>query len=793
MMMMCFRNNTVLGVVCFLMLAAVSGCGDLPLGTWAPIHAQVDVDHDDNGMFTVYAARPGVAEIDKPTDPYEAGYEQRILLDQDVPRLIVAQVESLPTSLSTKRQQDYALALKLFDADGQIVAAPYVPLDSRNETWQATTLTYIPSRPVAEVIIQLRCLAQDGSAQFRNPFIVQDTSDNNAVSVDGVILEAGAHLAAGWWIHEVGSEALYPMHMAGEYGLNATVSETTRAGATISELTVRDITGRDRALQVMFIQPIEAGQGRQWHTSPDIATPADSGEYLSALDCVMGRGQMGQWPVALTTQGGRGQAIGFDITRPAVYRLGMSVDAGCLYAAFDIAVTPEQPSTTVAAVSYAFDVTTQPFRHALEAYYTIFPAAFESRLEEHGIWMPFGYVSGIPGWEDFGFRFIEGVHEAHWSGDVGLLSFHYVEPLTWWMWMDEATPRTADRALAIVPERAANGDLDAAAFDNCVFKSPTGRARGFFVAAPWCDGIVWSMNSAPGMASPNHYETMWNDRARQWLAGSGEGTKGVSGYYFDSIEGYITEELDYARDHFAGMDTPLTYDAFGKPAIYKGQIVFEMLRGIADDLHAMDKYTMANTTPGRLCYLAPQLDVLGSETDWNIAGRWGPPPRSFMLFVRALCGDKPYCLLMNSNFDEFSNDLTGRYLRRCAAFGMYPGFFSPNAFDGNYWSRPDLYERDRALFTQFLPLSRRAGEAGWEPVTHASTESNMVYVERFGEDLLTVFNDTGRKQTITITLTGPMAEFGLATDLVTDEVVAIVNDTITVTLAHEDLAVIEFE
>jgi hypothetical protein len=793
-MMTFTRSNIVPGMMCFLMLLASGGCGEAPpIGTWAPIHADVDVDHDDNGVFTVYAARPGVADIDKPTDPYEAGYELRVQLNQDAPRLVVAQVESLPTGLATKREHDYALALKLYDAEGQIIGAPYVPLDSRNETWQAATLRYVPSRPVAEAVIQLRCLAQEGSAQFRGPFITQDTSDNTVVSIDGILVAADADVTAGWWIHELGTDALFPMHMAQAYGLEATVTETMRDEAILSELTITDTTGTDRPLQLLYIQPIEGTEGRQWHMIPDAAVDAQAGEFISALDCVMGRGQMGQWPVAATTLGNTGQAIGFDITQPAVYRLGMSVDAGVLYAAFDVAVTPEQPTATVGAVSYTFTAETQPFRHALETYYAIFPESFESRLEAHGIWMPFGYVSGIPNWEDFGFRFIEGVHESHWSGSVGLLSFHYVEPLTWWMWMDETTPRTAESALAIVPQRAEDGDREAASFPTSVFRDPSGRPRGYFVAAPWCDGIVWSMNSAPGMESPNHFEAMWNDGARDWIANSGDGIHGVAGVYFDSIEGYITEEMNYARGHFSGMDTPMTFDAYGRPVIYKGLIVFETLRAIADDLHGMDKYTMANTTPGRICYLAPQLDVLGTETDWNIGGEWNPPGRDFLLFIRALTGDKPYCFLMNSNFNEFTYDHTARYLRRCVAFGMYPGFFSPNAFDGNYWARPDLYERDRPLFRQYMPLARRVGEAGWEPVTHAATVSEDVYIERFGDDLLTVFNDNEAEQTITITLTGPMAEFSSATNLATDEAVTINYSTITITLDTEDVAVIEFK
>jgi hypothetical protein len=43
-------------------------------------------------------------------------------------------------------------------------------------------------------------------------------------------------------------------------------------------------------------------------------------------------------------------------------------------------------------------------------------------------------------------------------------------------------------------------------------------------------------------------------------------------------------------------------------------------------------------------------------------------------------------------------------------------------------------------------------EAGWEPVTLARSSDSHVYVERFGDRLFTVFNDSSEQRTVTIKL-----------------------------------------
>jgi hypothetical protein len=68
--------------------------------------------------------------------------------------------------------------------------------------------------------------------------------------------------------------------------------------------------------------------------------------------------------------------------------------------------------------------------------------------------------------------------------------------------------------------------------------------------------------------------------------------------------------------------------------------VFEYIRAIDQDVHSLDKYMMANGTPYGLCWLAPLLDVLGTETDWNPGGN-GAMSDSDLLIVGRSAGANP--------------------------------------------------------------------------------------------------------------------------------------------------------
>ena len=54
------------------------------------------------------------------------------------------------------------------------------------------------------------------------------------------------------------------------------------------------------------------------------------------------------------------------------------------------------------------------------------------------------------------------------------------------------------------------------------------------------------------------FKNKWN-AASSASGSTGRGARGdLDGEYVDSSEGYVTDELDFRRDHFAAADTPLT-------------------------------------------------------------------------------------------------------------------------------------------------------------------------------------------------------------------------------------------
>jgi len=164
-------------------------------------------------------------------------------------------------------------------------------------------------------------------------------------------------------------------------------------------------------------------------------------------------------------------------------------------------------------------------------------------------------------------------------------------------------------------------------------------------------------------------------------------------------------------------------------------------------------------------------------------------PDDELFYRRALCKGKPYCFLMNTVFENFSHGLVEKYMKRSLAYGMFPGFFSHNASQGHYFTRPELYDRDRDLFKKYVPLCRLVAEAGWEPVTLARSDNQGVYVERFGDRYLTVFNDTDRRQDVTLAV--EMSTAGEISDLVTERAVPLKDGKIAMTLESEDVAVLQ--
>jgi hypothetical protein len=183
---------------------------------------------------------------------------------------------------------------------------------------------------------------------------------------------------------------------------------------------------------------------------------------------------------------------------------------------------------------------------------------------------------------------------------------------------------------------------------------------------------------------------------------------------------------------------------------------------------------------------------MGTETDWNPQGNWQPMSDAELLYRRALCKGKPFCFLMNTEFAHFSNNLVEKYMKRALAYGVFPGFFSHNAAEGHYFTRPELYDRDRPLFKKYVPLCKLVAQAGWEPITGARSSDPRLHLERFGDmgtRYLTVFNDSRERRSASIVLEWKTPQSGR--ELVTGENLSWVGGKTTITLQAEDVAVLE--
>ncbi|MEN6424189.1 MAG: hypothetical protein ABFE13_02410 [Phycisphaerales bacterium] len=716
----------------------------------------------------------------------QRGVSQTVVLNQEKPEPIIAVAWSRAEGVGGAPDSDYSLYLDLLYIDGTPLWGQADSWTVGTHDWQKAQVIVFPEKPVASVSFYMLLRGHAGKAWFRDP----ELKVVHAFLFDGVPIEPTGPAAEGFQVRDVAAETDFVSIERGALDLKLDCQRQEEGDATFFDVTLQDASGKDRAVTLVYAVPLPAADC-QWLRDPRQSVPVVEGrEYLDATRYAAGaNGRMSRYPFGAVAGPDEGVALGIDMSHPAFFRVGYNAGTQELFLAYDIGLAPEKPVAHLRFCKFRFDPA-WGFRAALSRFYELFPEQFACRILQQGLWMPFAKISDVNDWQDFGFRFKEGNDETAWDDSHDILTFRYTEPMTWWMSMKDGVPRNLDEALAEAKRLAdERKDPHAQALFTSGFHDETGQFAARLLDTPWCNGAVWSMNSMPGVAGDaTDFKNKWNPSLRDELYGPGRRSI-LDGEYIDSSEGYVTNELDFRREHFGAAQTPLTFSLDErKPAVFRGLIAFEYVRAIAEDVHGLGRYMMANATPGGLCWLAPMLDVLGTETDWNPGGSWRPMSDSELLYRRALCKGKPYCFLMNSEFERFSYGHVERYMKRSLAYGMFPGFFSHNASQGHYFTRPELYERDRPLFKKYVPLCKRVAEAGWEPVTLARSDRDGVRVERYGDRYLTVFNDTDRLQAVSVTI--EMKADDTVTDLVGGRRIGLTNGKIALTLNPEDVAVL---
>ncbi|HCU34126.1 MAG TPA: hypothetical protein DGT21_01400 [Armatimonadetes bacterium] len=722
------------------------------------------------------------------------------VLNQRQPTPLLVRGWSKSEGVSGSSDRDYSIYCDLVYTDGTPLWGQISPFRAGTHDWQQVEVLITPARPVRSISIHCLFRNHDGKAWFDDvelyelkaaegtvlldsvavyPATAAQAGGGREVSGGGVALSynaadgsigrvaAGAtditgstpggfmvrDVAAGSDLHSFEAGACAPLGLELEADVTASTDAIRVAG------TLRDTTGKDRAVTLLFALPV-AAEGALWGETIQAAAQIGSeGELGNSVRWGTGsNGMAATYPFSClysTADAGWGVALGIDINRPCQYRLGYSTGARLYYVAVDLGLVPEQAASPSSA-EFGFVIygiaPEWGFRSAAARYYELFPASFDLKSKQQGIWMPFSKISEVEGWEDFGFKYKEGNNETAWDDAHDMLTFRYTEPSTWWMKMPKDMPRTYEAAMAEAQRIAAEDTGYAGRKAKALFASglfdEDGRYVMRFLDTPWCDGAVFSMSALPGVEGEiNDPKVGWNEETKQKLYGP-ERNGDLDGEYLDSLEGYVTSDTDFRREHFKVARRPLTFTTRDRrPVIHKGLAVDEFVEWIAADVHGIGKLMMANGVPYRFGFLVRNLDVMGTETDWVRNGEWRPMDHSSLSLKRTLCARKPYLFLMNTDFDALA-PYVERYFQRSLFYGMYPSMFSPvaSSSQGAYWITPAWYNRDRELHQHYQPIIRRVAEAGWQPVTLATTDAAGVLLERFGpneagEVFLTVFND----------------------------------------------------
>ena len=508
----------------------------------------------------------------------------------------------------------------------------------------------------------------------------------------------------------------------------------------------------DRGLVVRFGVPVDA-VGWQWWD--DVQTPRQivQGSVYHNLHAIRNFADLPEFRDRPATKlgyhsrnfvaavsGPAGLALAYPLDQPRICRLTYDAQERLLYAAFDLALSPHTDPPNQAAVTVELCACHGQWglRSALSAYYQRHPEFFRKHVEREGQWMAFSDLEQIDNVNEFGFQFQEGAQNPGYDDKLGVYSYTYFTHAGLYAWIPDYDPErdpkpSRERVMAAMTKRFDRDTKTKGTFQAVGLGQPDGALQVWPMTV--YGHLIAQFNPDPDLLYGRHRLDHMDQVFERFRRRGGE----LDGFYYDGLP----RGLNYRTDHFARAGFPPIWDpSQKKPLLYNSFSSVEFAKETAKRLHAVGKHTMMNGAMSSSPFTAPYLDVMGAETGLRIS-------RPSFNYVRMISRNKPFVTLLKGNFSNYTHEHIESFMGRCAAYGVYPGFFdwSPSGLGpgSRYWDHGEWYERDRLLFRRYIPLVRELNRAGWDPLTYARHSSPQVQVERFGQPpgscYFTVLND----------------------------------------------------
>ena len=118
-----------------------------------------------------------------------------------------------------------------------------------------------------------------------------------------------------------------------------------------------------------------------------------------------------------------------------------------------------------------------------------------------------------------------------------------------------------------------------------LFRDESGRYAVKFLDMPWANGAVWSLNPSPNLRGESTGASLlWSPAIKAKVYDNNPAGK-VDGEYLDSLEGYVTANLNFDRSHWAKAIASLTFSTGSRtPAQHKALLVYEYTRWMSAQL-----------------------------------------------------------------------------------------------------------------------------------------------------------------------------------------------------------------